>query len=66
MSTTKRHTISSFAAPTPQDKAIFEQLSPEEQRALLTAEIEKGLQGAPRKVTADEIIAAVRGRLGHA
>jgi hypothetical protein len=66
MSTSKPHTISSFAAPTPQDKAAFERLSLEEKHQLLTAEIEKGLQGTPRKVSAEDIIAAVRARLAHA
>ncbi len=66
MDKSKRHKISSFAAPTPQDKAAFEQLSLEEKRLLLAAEIEKGLEGAPRKVSAEDIIAAVRARLAHA
>jgi hypothetical protein len=66
MSTGKRHKISSFAAPTPQDIAAFELLSPEEKRALLAAEMEKGLEGTPRKVSADEIVAKVRARLAHA
>jgi len=66
MSTYKRHTISSFAAPTTRDSAAFEQLTPEEKRELLTAEIEKGLEGTPRKVSAEDIIAAVRARLAHA
>jgi hypothetical protein len=66
MSTTKRQTISSFAAPTPQDEAAFQQLSAEEKRQVLAAEIERGLEGTPRKVSADEIMAAVRARLAHA
>jgi hypothetical protein len=66
MDTGKRHKISSFAAPTPQDKAAFEQFSPEEKRLLLAAGIEKGLEGTPRKVSAEEIMAAVRARLAHA
>ena len=66
MSTNKRHTISSFAAPTPQDKAAFELQTLEEKRELLAAEIEKGLEGTPRKVSAEDIIAAVRARLAHA
>ncbi len=63
MNTNKRHTISSFAAPTPQDKVAFELLTPEEKRKLLAAEIEKGLEGTPRKVSAEDIMAAVRARL---
>ena len=63
METSKRHNISSFAAPTPRDLAAFEQLSPEEKRELLAAEIEKGLEGTPRKVSAEDIMAAVRARL---
>jgi hypothetical protein len=66
MSTSKRHTISSFAAPTPQDKAAFELLTPEEKRLALAAEIEKGLEGTPRKVSPEDIMKAVRARLAHA
>jgi hypothetical protein len=63
MSTNKQHTVSSFAAPTSRDLAGFEQLSPDEKRQLLAAEIGKGLEGTPRKVSAEDIIAAVRARL---
>ena len=63
MSTNKRHTISSFAAPTPQDKAAFEQLTLEEKRQLLAAEIEKGLEGVPRKVSAEDIMAKMPGEM---
>ena len=66
MTTTKRHTISSFAAPTVQDIAAFEKLTAEEQKLLLIAEIEKGLEGTPRKVSAEEIMATVRARMAHA
>lgn len=66
MSTSKPHAISSFAAPTQRDKVAFERLSLEEKREVLAAEIEKGLEGTPRKVPADEIMAAVRARLAYA
>jgi hypothetical protein len=36
------HKISSFATPTEEDIALFESLSPEQQLALLRAEIDKG------------------------
>jgi hypothetical protein len=55
-----------FAAPTPPGLATFEQLSPEEKRELLAAEVEKGLEGTPRKVLAEEIVAAVHARLADA
>ena len=66
MSTNKRDNISSYAAPAERDKAAFEQLTPEEKRLLLAAEIEKGLEGTPRKVSAEDIMAAVRARLADA
>ena len=66
MDTNERHNISSFAAPTPRDLAAFEQLTPEEKRELLAAEIEKGLEGTPRKASAEDIVAAVRARLADA
>ena len=37
--------ISSFAAPTPDDIAAFKSLTPEEQRALIEAELDKGFEG---------------------
>ena len=55
--------ISSFAAPTDEDLAAFDALSDDEKRLVLEAEIEKGLEGAASKVTADDIIAAVTARL---
>ncbi len=62
----KRHKISSLAAPTPRDKLAFEQLLAEEKRELLAAEIEKGLEGTPRKISAEEVMAAVRVRFADA
>ena len=38
-------TISSFAAPTEEDLAVFEALSDDEKRQLIEAEIEKGFKG---------------------
>jgi len=55
--------ISSFAAPTDEDLAVFDALSEEEKRQVLKTEIEKGFEGAASKVTADDIIAAVTARL---
>ncbi len=66
MSTDKRHNISSFAAPTLRDMEAFEKLTPEEKRQLLAAGIEKGLEGTPRKVSPEDIMAAVRARLADA
>ena len=66
MDTNERHKISSFAVPTAHDLATFERLTPEEKRELLAAEIEKGLEGTPRKVSAEDIMAAVRARLADA
>jgi hypothetical protein len=43
--------ISSFAAPTAQDLAVFDSLSPAQQRALVEREIEKGFQGEPVALT---------------
>ncbi len=65
MSANKRHTVSSFAAPTPRDLAAFERLTPEEKRELLAAEIEKGLEGTPRKVSAEEILGRGSRALGR-
>lgn len=43
--------ISSFAAPTPEDIAAFEQLTPGEQQALIRAELDKGFDGTPAPLT---------------
>jgi len=66
MATKKSPTISSLAAPSSADLAAFEKLSAAEKKALLKAEIEQGLAGAPRKASADDIIKAVRARLADA
>lgn len=58
--------ISSFAAPSKADIAAFDALPDEEKRRILEAEIESGLRGVPRKVTAEDIIAAVDARLADA
>jgi DNA-binding transcriptional ArsR family regulator len=58
--------ISSFAAPPKADIAVFDALPDEERRRILEAEIESGLRGAPRNVTAEDIIAAVDARLADA
>ncbi|MEO0819826.1 MAG: hypothetical protein AAF074_05275 [Pseudomonadota bacterium] len=58
--------ISSFAAPTDDDIALFEALSIEERRALIDAELEKGLAGEPVPLDdtlKDEISARVSERL---
>ena len=54
--------ISSFAAPTEEDLAYFESLPPSEQRALLQAELEKGVTSGVSSKTFDEIIAEARAR----
>lgn len=54
--------ISSFAAPTEDEIAAFEALPEDEKRRLIEAEIEKGLAGKGRKVTAEEIISAAAAR----
>ena len=54
--------ISSFAAPTEDDLAYFESLSPNEQRALLRAELDKGLASGLSSKTFDEIVAEARAK----
>ena len=56
------HKISSFAAPTEEDIAHFESLSPAEQRALLRAEIDKGLASGLSDRSFDEIVADARSK----
>ena len=58
--------ITSYAAPTEADRAVFDELSPGEKREAIKAEIEGGLCGSPRKVTAEDIIAVVDARLADA
>jgi hypothetical protein len=53
-------TITSFTAPTEEDLAYFEGLSAAEQRALLRAEIEKGLASGLSDRGFDEIVAQLR------
>ena len=48
--------LTSMAAPTEADLKAFEALSDEEQRAMLVAEIEKGLKGTPQKSSAADVI----------
>ena len=48
--------LSSMAEPTEDDLKTFHALTKEEQRALLIAEIEKGLQGTPRASTAADVV----------
>jgi hypothetical protein len=57
------HKISSFAAPTEEDFAHFESLADDDKRALLRAEIEKGVAGGLSKQTFAEIIADERAKL---
>ena len=45
------------------DIAVFEALSEDEKLRLVAAEIEAGLAGRARKVTADDIISAVTARV---
>jgi hypothetical protein len=54
--------ISSFAAPTEDDLAYFESLSPSEQRSLLRAALEKGVASGVSNKTFDEIVAEARAR----
>ena len=56
------HKISSFAAPTEEDIAYFESLSTAEQRALLRAEIDKGLASGLSDRNFDEIVADARSK----
>lgn len=55
-------TISSFAAPTEEDLAYFESLPAAEQRALLRAEIDKGLASDLSDRSFDEIVADARSK----
>jgi len=59
---TAKPKISSFAAPTEDEIAAFEALPEDEKRRLIEAEIDKGLAGKARKVSAEEIISAVAAR----
>jgi len=54
--------ISSFAAPTEDDLAYFESLSPSEQRALLRAELDKGMASGLSTKTFGEIITEARAK----
>lgn len=55
--------ISSFAAPTEDDLAYFESLPESERRALLRAEIDKGVASGLSERTFDEIVAEARAKL---
>lgn len=52
--------ISSFVTPTTDDIALFKSLPPEEQLALLRAEIDKGVASGVSKKTIDEVLAEAR------
>jgi hypothetical protein len=54
--------ISSFAAPTEDDLAYFDSLSPSEQRALLRVELDKGIASGLSSKTFDEIVAEARAK----
>ena len=54
--------ISSFAAPTEDDLAYFESLSPSEQRALLRTELDKSVASGLSSKTFDEIVAEARAK----
>jgi hypothetical protein len=54
--------ISSFAAPTAEDIAIFDSLTPEEKRALLREEIDKGFSSGLSDRSVDQIVAAARAK----
>ena len=45
-----------MAAPTEADLAAYNALSDDDKRALLVAEIEKGLQGQPVKSSAADVV----------
>jgi hypothetical protein len=55
--------ISSYAAPTEDDLAYFESLPEGERRALLRAEIEKGIASGLSHRTFQEIVADARAKL---
>jgi hypothetical protein len=54
--------ISSFAAPTEEDIAYFESLPAAQQRALVRAEIDKGIASGLSDRSFDEIVAAARSK----
>jgi hypothetical protein len=54
--------ISSFAAPTEDDLAYFESLPAAEQRALLRAEIDKGIASDLSTRTFEEIVAEAQAK----
>ena len=58
--------LTTFSAPTEQDIAVFEALPEDEKRRLIEAEIENGLSGKARKITAADIVANVATRRRHA
>lgn len=57
------HKISSFVAPTEDDLAYFESLPESERRALLRAEIDKGVASGLSERTFGEIVAEARAKL---
>ena len=58
--------ISSFAAPTEEDIAVFNTLSDDEKRALLLAEIEKGRASGISERSMDDLWAEALRRSGQA
>ena len=58
--------ISSFAAPTEEDIAVFNALSDDEKRALLLAEIEKGRASGISERSMDDLWAEALRRSGQA
>ena len=60
MSNTK-HKFSSFAAPTPEDIAVFETLSEAEQKDMIEAELARGFTGQTKPLT-QELMADIRAR----
>ncbi|MGI9478916.1 MAG: hypothetical protein ACR2PI_19600 [Hyphomicrobiaceae bacterium] len=54
-----------MAEPTEDDLKIFRALSKEDQRALLIAELEKGLKGTPRPSSAADVVRRGMIRNGH-
>jgi hypothetical protein len=48
-------TLTSFAAPTAKDLALFDALSPEQQRALVARELQKGFDGEIETVTPETV-----------
>ena len=56
--------ISSFSAPSDADRETWQALSDDDKRALWKGELQKGLEGTARKVSAADVIRRRKARHG--